>query len=79
MPRVSVGVLRENYHNFKLQQITDWKLKFSFLPRKSHFSKKQLFGRYAYRGICMITGPGDPVIYEYWMSKEDFIVWQLTK
>lgn len=62
-----------------LKRISDWKLKFCFLPHRCALSKKRLWLTRAYKGIQVITGPGDPVIDVYWVDKEEFILWQLKK
>jgi hypothetical protein len=62
-----------------LKRITDWKLKVCLAPKKCFLSKKQLWGKTAYYGENWITGPGDPIVNKYWISKEEFIIWQLTK
>ena len=51
----------------------DWKLKFSFLPRKSALSNKILWLKKAYQGTATYTGPGDPVYETRWITKEEFM------
>jgi hypothetical protein len=52
----------------------DWQLKFALWPTKCYLSNKKIWLKRAYRGVRVITGPGDPV-YEYkWLTKESFTV-----
>ena len=62
-----------------LNRAVGWKLKFCLLPKKCFLSGKRIWGKSAYYGENWITGPGDPIVDEYWISKEEFILWQLTK
>ena len=51
-----------------------WQLKFVWWPRRCDLSDKRIWLKRAYRGIRVITGPGEPV-YEYrWLTKESFTV-----
>lgn len=52
-------------------------LKVSYFPRKCYFSKKLLFMTQAYKLTRIITGPGEPVVEDRWLSKEEFIVQKL--
>jgi hypothetical protein len=49
-------------------------LKFSYLPRKCVESKKIIWLSKAYRYRRIITGPGDPIIEDRWVSKEEAIL-----
>lgn len=56
-----------------------WKLKFCWMPKQCYLSKKSLWGKLAYHGENWITGPGEPVIEHFWIERNEFLVWQLTK
>jgi hypothetical protein len=56
-----------------------WKLKFCWLPKKCFLTGKPLWGKFAYHGERWITGPGEPVVDHYWVEKNEFVLWQLTK
>lgn len=47
-------------------------LKFSFWPRKCYESKKRIFGP-AYRARRIITGPGEPVVEDRWLAKDEYL------
>lgn len=62
-----------------LNRVKYWDYKFCLLPHKCFFSKKPLWLEYAYYGERYIHGPGEPILDTYWLSKEEFIIWQLKK
>jgi hypothetical protein len=62
-----------------LNKVKYWEYKFCWLPQTCFLSGKQLWGKCAYTGDRYIHGPGEPVIDVYWIGKEAFTVWQLTK
>ena len=51
----------------------DWGLRF----RTCFLTGKQLWGKKAYHGVRIITGPGEPVLDHYWIDKNEFILWNL--
>ena len=65
-----------NYDGFNSHCI-DTKLKFVFLPKQCHISKKVLWLEFAYRKTAMWTGPGDPIFEHRWYSKLEYIIEQL--
>ena len=52
-------------------------LKTCYFPHKCYFSKKVLFLTRAYKVTRVITGPGEPIVEDRWLSKEEFIVQKL--
>jgi len=62
-----------------LSRARGWKLKLCWLPNKCFLSEKPLWGKRAYHAQRVITGPGDPVIEDYWLEKFEFTKWQLTR
>ncbi len=52
-------------------------LTFSWRPRKCWFSNKQLFMTEAYKLSRVITGPGEPLYEDRWLSKEEYIIQRL--
>jgi hypothetical protein len=67
---------REDYG---LSRARDWKLKLCWLPKKCFLTEKPLWGKRAYHGVRGISGPGEPVLVDYWIDKYEFVKWQLTK
>jgi len=67
------------YENWSLKQVRNWQLKFCWAPNRCALSGIFLWGRWAYRGIRLITGPGTPVEDVYWIDKNEFTIWQLKK
>jgi hypothetical protein len=62
-----------------LQRARDWKLILCMKPRTCFLTGKQLWGSRCYKGTRVITGPGDPVIEDYFIEKFEFMKWQLTR
>lgn len=58
-------------------QRCDWELKFALLPHRCVISNKLIWLKHAYRGIRVITGPGEPIIESHWLTKEEFVIWRL--
>ena len=55
------------------RRCTGWKLKFTVWPRRCFYTGKHLWFTWAYLGIGMICGPGEPV-YEYrWCQRNEFL------
>lgn len=65
------------YDVWELNRVGQWKLMFSWIPRKCYLSNKQLFAKFAYKGTRIITGPGLPEIEHYWLDKTEFLIWNL--
>jgi len=57
---------------------TQWRLIFSFLPRRCRLTHHSIWWSWCYRGFIFITGPGDPVAEYVYLAKESFIVERLS-
>jgi hypothetical protein len=53
-----------------------WREKFSLLPRRCDISQQWLWGKH-YCGTVVITGPGDPVIYNIWNHRDEHLIYKL--
>ena len=62
-----------------LQKAQYWKLKLCWTPKNCFLSNKPLWGKRAYHGERWITGPGEPVVEHYWIDKNEFMIWNLTR
>lgn len=60
-----------------LKRAGNWRLQICWLPRKCFISEKPLWGKLAYHGERLITGPGEPVVEHYWLDRNEFIIWNL--
>ena len=58
-----------------LNKAKGWKLKRCWLPKKCFLSNKNLWGERAYHAQRIITGPGEPVIEDYWIERSEFLIW----
>jgi hypothetical protein len=63
--------------DWSLRRAQYWKLKLCWLPKKCFITGKTLWGKLAYRGERWITGPGEPIMEEYWIEKTEFLIWNL--
>ena len=54
-----------------------WSQERCIWPRRSALSKKNLWGKIAYKGDLVIFGPGDPVFLTYWITTEEFLIGKL--
>jgi hypothetical protein len=76
-PRYHRQVHQMPSQDWGLNQVCDWQLKFCWTPNRCALSGIDLWGRWAYRGIRLITGPGTPVEDVYWVDRDEFIMWRL--
>lgn len=54
-----------------------WYYTFSWWPRRCELSNKRIWMQRAYKGIRMITGPGEPVFEVRWITRENFMIARL--
>ena len=54
-----------------------WKLRFMWKPRRSAITNRWLWLCYAYEGVALWTGPGDPVVEYRYHEKVEHIIWRL--
>ena len=62
-----------------LNKVNNWVYKFCWKPQECFLTGKSIWGKRAYYGTRIITGPGEPVYDEYWIDRDNFLLWQLTK
>jgi hypothetical protein len=65
------------YADWGLNKVNDWQLKLCWLPKECFLTGRSVWGKQAYHGTRLITGPGEPVIDHYWVNKDEFILWKL--
>ena len=54
-------------------------LKISLLLRRCYLTGKILWFKKSIRVTCMITGPGDPVIEDYWCEPNEFLIFEMKR
>ena len=57
----------------------DWRLEFCWFPKRCFLSNQILWGKFAYHGQNILTGPGDPIVEDYWLEKNEFLIWQIKQ
>lgn len=50
-----------------------WQLKYCFIPRRCFYTGKLLWFTMAYKGVGMITGPGEPVFEHRWCERHEWL------
>ena len=74
-PGVSQSPLSEDHG---LNRATGWKLKLCWTrPHNCFLTGKSVWGRRAYHGVRVIHGPGEPVYEDYWIDRDEFLIWRL--
>lgn len=56
-----------------------WRLKFMWWPKRSAITGRILWLRYAYEGLSMWTGPGDPVLEFRYHEPKEHLIWKLKQ
>ena len=69
----------DNNDDWFYSRCLGWKLKFAFLPKKCILSGKTIWLEYAYVGLAMFTGPGEPIFETNWHKKDEHLLWLLKK
>jgi hypothetical protein len=62
-----------------LNKVINWKYKLCWRPNTCFLTGKQLLFKWAYHGTRIITRPGSPVLEDYWVDRDKFLIWNLTK
>lgn len=55
-----------------------WRRKFFLLPKRSDQSGKYIWLRKGWYGYRWITGPGEPIRLEYWMSDKEYMWFRIN-
>lgn len=51
-----------------------WRYKFSLWPKRCKISRKYIWLQYAYQGIAVWAGPGEPAIECGWLTSEEYLL-----
>ena len=54
-------------------------LKFTWFPKRCHFTGKILWMKFAYKQTAMYSGPGDVIFEERWYDKKEFLIAKLKE
>jgi hypothetical protein len=72
-----MGAPREE--DWGLNKVQNWEYKLCWRPQTCFLTGKQLWAKRAYHGVRIISGPGEPVYEDYWVCRNEFLIWRLTK
>ena len=73
-PGVSQSPPSEDYG---LGRAGGWQLKLCWTPKRCFLTGQPLWGKRAYHGVREITGPGESIFDEYWIQRDEFLIWNL--
>lgn len=65
------------YEDWGLNKVNNWHLKLCWRPQECFLTGQQLWGKRAYHGTRIITGPGESILDHYYIDKDEFIIWKL--
>jgi hypothetical protein len=54
-----------------------WAYKFAWLPQRCDRTGSRIWLKRGYRGIRIVTGPGEPVIEARWLTRDEFVIGKL--
>jgi hypothetical protein len=54
-----------------------WYLSFALWPRRCDITNRLIWLEFGYRGISVLTGPGDPIIEHRWHNKMEHLIWKI--
>jgi hypothetical protein len=54
-----------------------WELEFAWLPHTCNSSGKRIWWQYAYRGVRIISGPGEPICFYRWLTSVEYLIKQI--
>lgn len=60
-----------------LNKVNNWNMKRCWTLQTCFLTGVRLWGKRAYHGTRVITGPGDDIIDHYWIERDEFILWKL--
>lgn len=58
-------------------EYTIWELRFCWWPQRCSLSNRRIWLKCAYRGMRVITGPGDPLFIYWWHDTKEHFIWKL--
>lgn len=65
--------LMTSHETFKRRCI-GWQLEYSLLPRRCFYTGKILWLQLAYKGVSMLTGPGEPIFEYRWCERHEYLL-----
>ena len=62
-----------------LKRVSDWHLDFVFKPKTCSLTGRRIWLEYCYKGTMTFTGPGEPRVQCYYIDKDEFLIWNLSR
>lgn len=56
-----------------------YQIKFAFLPKRCHASKKLIWLKFAHKRTIMWTGPGEAIFEYQWFDRNEYLLWMLKR
>lgn len=66
-----------SWEDWFYRRCVGWELKFAWLPHRCYITGKFIWLKYAYKGMSILTGPGDSIIDYRWHDKLEHLMWKL--
>lgn len=66
------------FYNDIVDQRLKWRRHFFLWPKRSDQTEKLIWLRKGWRGSRWITGPGEPIRLDYWLTDEEYMWFRLT-
>jgi hypothetical protein len=76
---VTTGPDAEEPYYYWHNRVSNWQLKFAWLPHRCSLSNQFIWLKFAYCGRKIISGPGEPVFEDYWHTTAEHIIWLLKR
>ena len=76
---VTTGPDAEEPYYYWHNRVSNWQLKFAWLPYRCSLSNQFIWLKFAYCGRKIISGPGEPVFEDYWHTTAEHMIWLLKR
>jgi len=61
------------------QNESQWQRKFAWWPVRSTETRQWIWMKPVWLGSYIITGPGDSVYMQFWLTEQEYLIWQLKR
>ena len=74
---VTTGPAAEEPYYYWHNRVSNWQLKFAWLPHRCDITGKMIWLQLAYRGRARWTGPGDDAVETRWHDRHEHLIYTL--
>lgn len=65
------------FEDWFYRRCVGWELSFAWLPHRCYITNRLIWLEYAYRGMSILTGPGDDIVEYRWHDKMEHLIFKL--